>query len=89
MANVKSAIRQIRKDAKRRTQNRQILSALGTLAKKLVTFGSENRKDAEAFARTVVSKWDRAVARGIVPKGRANRKKARVAHFLRTLTQSP
>lgn len=80
MANLHSAIKQIRKDAKKRMQNQAVLSELHTLWKKFSALAGTSPKEAEPLGNTLVSKWDRAVSRGIVPKGRANRKKARIAN---------
>lgn len=87
MANVHSAIKQIRKDAKRRLANQAVLSELKTLWKKLTSLSKGDQNQAQLLARKLTSKWDRAVLRGIVPRGRADRKKARIAHFLTKLTK--
>ena len=87
MANVHAAIKQIRKDAKRRLRNQGALSELHTLWKKFTQLLASNPAEARSFAPTLTSKWDRAASSGIVPKGRANRKKARIASAL-TATQA-
>ena len=79
MANVHAAIKQIRKDAKRKLRNQAALSELHTLGKNFTQLLGSNPEEARTFAQTLTSKWDRAVSGGIVPKGRANRKKARIA----------
>ena len=88
MANVAAAIKQIRKDSKKRLQNQSVLSELKSLTKKLAEVAKEKPAEAGAFARTVVSKWDRAASSGVVPKGRANRNKARIAGLLSKLKTS-
>lgn len=80
MANVHAAIKQIRKDAKRRVANQAVFSELHTLWRKFSQLSDPGK--AQPLAQTLTSKWDRAVSRGMVPKGRANRKKARIAHRL-------
>ena len=88
MANVHAAIKQIRKDAKKRVRNQAVLSELKTLWRKLSLSTSKDAKEAQVLAQNLVSKWDRAVSAGAVPKTRANRKKARIAGFLNKLTPS-
>lgn len=88
MANVHAAIKAIRKSARKRVQNQDALSELKTLWKNLTQVPGSEAAKAKTTAQELVSKWDRAVSRGIVPKGRANRKKARIAYFINKLTQS-
>ena len=88
MANVHAAIKQIRKDAKRRVSNQAVLTELKTLWRKFSTLSAGEQKQAQPLAQQLTSKWDRAVSRGIVPKGRADRKKARIAFALNKLSQS-
>lgn len=82
MANVHAAIKQIRKDARRKIRNQAVLSELHTLWKKFIQLVTSNPGEARTFAQTLTSKWDRAASGGIVPKARANRKKARIASAL-------
>ena len=87
MANVHAAIKQIRKDEKRRGRNQAVLAELKTLWHKLSTLPQSDTGQAKSLARNLVSKWDRAVSRGVVPKSRANRKKARLASLLNKLSR--
>lgn len=88
MANVHAAIKQIRKDARKRVRNQTILSELKTLWTNLVRLPKTESGKAESEAQHLISKWDRAVSRGVIPKGRADRKKARIARLLNQLTRS-
>jgi small subunit ribosomal protein S20 len=88
MANVHSAIKAIRQNTRKRARNQAAASELKTLWRKLSQMSAKNAAEAKTVAETLVSKWDRAASAGIVPKGRANRKKARIASFLGKLTQS-
>lgn len=87
MANVHAAIKQIRKDAKKRLRNQAVLSELKTLSKKFPELASKDRAQVESLAQALVSKWDRAVSQGVVPRGRADRKKARIALSVNKLTR--
>lgn len=72
----------MRSDAKKRVRNQALLSELKTLWKKLILLDKEPAK-AEEFSRVLISRYDRAVSRGILPRGRADRKKSRIAEFLK------
>ena len=87
MPNIKSAIKRMRSDAKKAERNSAAISELKTLTQKLQALAAEPAK-ANELAKQVFSRYDRAVSRGKVPKGRADRKKARIAQFLKKLTQS-
>ena len=86
MPNIQSAMKRMRSDAKKRVRNQAAISELKTLSKRLATF-SDYSKAAE-FAQEVISRYDHAVSRGIIPRGRADRKKSRVAGFLAKLKKS-
>lgn len=89
MANVHAAVKQIRKDAKRQLRNQTILSALKGGWRKLTRLTPSDSNQAKSLAQALVSKWDRAVLKGVVPRARANRKKARIASLLnRLMSQS-
>jgi small subunit ribosomal protein S20 len=83
MPNIKSAAKRMRSDAVKRTRNQATVTELKSLSKKLL--GLTDPVKAKEVAAETVSKYDRAVSRGIIPKGRANRKKSRVALFLNRL----
>ena len=84
MPNIQSAMKRMRSDAKKRANNQATLSELKTIELKLKHLANEPTK-AEEFSRHVISRYDRAVSRGIIPRGRADRKKSRIAQFLTTL----
>lgn len=84
MPNIQSAAKRMRSDAKKRARNQAALSELKSLDKKLQTLDSSPAK-AQEFAVEVISHYDRAVSRGIIPRGRADRKKSRIAQFLAKL----
>ena len=84
MPNIRSAAKRIRSDAKKRAKNMAVLSELKSLSKKLAQLASEPEK-AAATAATLVSRYDHAVTKGVIPAGRANRRKSRIALFLAKL----
>ncbi len=86
MPNIRSAAKRMRSDAKKQARNLAAVSELKTLKKKLLALSGEPAK-AKEFAQTLISRLDRAVSRGIIPRGRANRNKSRVAAFLNKLSR--
>lgn len=70
----------MRSDAKKRARNQSVISELRTLSRKLAQAGEAAK--AKEIAANLVSKYDRAVSKGIIPRGRAARRKSRIAKFL-------
>jgi small subunit ribosomal protein S20 len=81
MPNIQSAMKRMRSDAAKRARNAAVLSELKTLDKKLLALAQDPAK-AEPLARFMAARYDRAVSRGIIPQGRADRKKSRIAKFI-------
>ncbi len=79
MPNIKSAAKRMRSDAKKRQKNQATLSELHTLYRKLAAGAKTNAEGAKADAQDLISRLDKAVTRGVIPHGRADRKKARIA----------
>ncbi len=82
MPNIKSAAKRMRSDAKKRLKNQATLSELHTFYRKLALQVKTNPGEAKVEARDLVSRLDKAVTRGIIPHGRADRKKARIAKLI-------
>ena len=82
MPNIQSAVKRMRSDLKKRLKNQTVLSELHTLYKKLAEEIQTDPKTAPEKARLLGSKLDKAVIHGILPHGRADRKKARIARLL-------
>ena len=81
MPNIQSAMKRMRSDAKKRARNQATISELKTLSKKLTLTAGDPEKAKEVAAH-LLSRYDKAVSRGIIPRGRADRRKSRVAQFL-------
>ena len=73
-------MKRMRSDAKKRARNQAAVSELKTLSKKLASV-TEAAK-AKEIAQSLVSRYDRAVTKGIIPRGRAARRKSRIAKFV-------
>lgn len=86
MPNIKSAMKRMRSDAKKEARNQATLSQLKTLSKKLTQAATEPAK-AKEVALKLVSCYDKAVTNGAIPRGRADRRKSRIAHFVAKLSK--
>ena len=81
MPNIRSAAKRIRSDAKKREKNLAVLSELKSLSKKLAQLSS-NPEKAQTVAKLLITRYDRAATKGVIPRGRADRRKSRIALFL-------
>jgi len=72
--NMKSAAKWVRASEKRRERNLSVKTKLKTLYRKAVAGGAKS-----ADPKLVSSAFDKAAARGIIHKNKANRKKSRLA----------
>ncbi len=80
MPNTKSAERRARVSARRHARNNATKSRLKTLEKKYRTLATSGKKDEATKAfQLAISAVDKAAKRGVIPKGRADRKKSRLA----------
>ena len=83
MPQIKSAIKRMRSNEKKQIRNQQTLSRLKTLFKGFSkTVAAKDTEKAQKEARTLSKEYDKAASKGIIPKGRADRKKARIANAL-------
>lgn len=78
MPNIKSAIKRVKVTQKKNLRNRMVKSAMKTQLKKFETAISANEADAKILS-TTQGAVDRALAKGVIHKNAANRKKARLA----------
>lgn len=86
MPNTKSAERRARVSARRQSRNRSVKSRLGTLERKYRALAAAGKKDEAAQAlRAATSALDKAAKRGVIPKGRADRKKSRLSLRLKAV----
>ena len=79
MANIKSAIKSIRKDTRRTLRNKPVRSSLKTYVKNAVTeIGSGDQELSEEAVRVAASKLDKAAQKGIIHPNQAARRKSRL-----------
>lgn len=82
MPNIKSAIKRVKVNEKKNLRNRMIKSSLKTTIKKFDAAVAEEPTQAQALLNASFSVLDKAVAKGVVHKNAASRKKARLAKRL-------
>lgn len=87
MPNSRSSAKRLRNQTRKAERNQAVISELKTLSQKLTALAA-TPDQAKEYAAKVISKYDRAVSNGAIPKGRADRKKSRVALFLNKLTKT-
>ncbi len=85
MPNIKSAEKRMRSDAKKRDRNRSTMSELKTLEKNMRAAEGQKAKE---FGARLISRYDRAVGRGVLKRGTADRKKSRITLFLSKISAS-
>ena len=74
-----AALKQIRKDRKRRQQNQAVRSELKTLTKRLLGLLNERKlKEASELVHVVASKYDRAASQHVIHRNTAARYKSRL-----------
>ena len=83
MPNIKSAKKRVLVTKTKTLRNQMIKSALKTYIKKFeATVEAGNREDAQAAFNLVVKKIDQAMAKGILKKNTAARRKSKLALML-------
>ncbi|MER3453017.1 MAG: 30S ribosomal protein S20, partial [Acidimicrobiia bacterium] len=78
MANIRSQIKRIRQNEKRRLRNKAMRSELKTRIKSAVRAAEAGAENTPALARMAVKRLDKAAAKGIIHKNQAARRKSRL-----------
>lgn len=88
MPNIKSAVKRVKTNEKRRALNASQKSALRTVVKAadVAVVGTEV-ETAQAAFQAASKKLDKAVSKGLIHKNAAARKKSRLAKKLNALTK--
>ncbi|HXJ57279.1 MAG TPA: 30S ribosomal protein S20 [Verrucomicrobiae bacterium] len=80
MPNTKSAVRRMRNSTRKNLQNRSVKSRLKSLERVYADALKSGKKDeANQAYRTLSSAFDKAAKSGVIHRGKANRKKSRLA----------
>lgn len=82
MPNIKSAKKRVKVSLKKNLHNRMVKSGVHTAVKKFESAVKADPASANAQLNATASAIDRAVAKGVMHKNTANRKKARLAKQL-------
>ena len=78
-----AALKQIRKDRKRRSRNQAVSSELHTLTRRFLELVNSRQLDeAAALLRLVAKKYDRAASKHVVHRNTASRHTSRLARLL-------
>lgn len=86
MPNIKSAIKRVKTNEKRRAKNMSQKSSLRTAIKNFETFVANNETEAaQAAFITATKKLDKAAAKGLIHKNKAARQKSRLQKKLNGL----
>ena len=86
MANIKSQIKRIRTNEKRRLRNQAVKSELKTLVRKTREAVEAGDKEAALEALRVASrKLDKAVSKGVIHKNQAANRKSKLARRVASL----
>ena len=87
MANIKGQIKRNRQNEKRRIRNKGVRSEINSRVKKAIENAESGSHDAEDL-KTAVKRIDKAVAKNIMHKNTAARKKSRLTKKLNSLESS-
>lgn len=82
MANLRSALRDIKKSRKRAARNQSVRSAIKTFVKKTRAAISSGDENAGELIQQTSALVDKAAKRNIIHKNAANRRKSRLARRL-------
>jgi len=87
MAHHKSAKKRIRTSERKREINKNVISHVKTLVKKV--YNAEDLTEAQSVYKEAVSSLDKNTAKGRIPKNTAARRKAALTKHLNSLTAAP
>lgn len=88
MANIKSAIKQMRQSEKRRVRNRVVRSSMRTFVKKANIEIADASAESAEVVRVALSALDRAAQKGVIHRNAANRRKSRLMKRFNAAQQS-
>ncbi|MFA5022334.1 MAG: 30S ribosomal protein S20 [Patescibacteria group bacterium] len=82
----KSAIKALQQSKKRAERNKKVKSDIEALVRKLrKAISTKDKTKAQEWLKQVIKKFDRAVAKKVLKKNTAARKKSRLAKAVNTL----
>ncbi|MGC8464345.1 MAG: 30S ribosomal protein S20 [Acidimicrobiales bacterium] len=88
MANIKSQIKRIRQNEKRRVRNKSVRSEIKTRLKNAMDTAQQGSDNAETALAIAIKRLDKAAAKGIIHKNQAARRKSRLIKATRALQET-
>ncbi|SHF67619.1 30S ribosomal protein S20 [Ornithinibacillus halophilus] len=86
MANIKSAIKRVDVNNKKRAQNQSVKSEMRTQIKQVESFIEANDvENAKSALKLTIKKIDKAVQKGLIHKNNGDRQKARLSRKVNNL----
>ncbi|MBI4611806.1 MAG: 30S ribosomal protein S20 [Candidatus Rokubacteria bacterium] len=82
MANIRSALKRMRQNEKRRLRNRTVRSRVRTAVKEARAALGQKSQDAGSLVKEAIRSLDKAVSKGVIHKNTAARKKSALASRL-------
>ena len=86
MPNTKSAARRMRNSARKQARNNSVRSRVRTFEKKFRASLADKLASSPDALRAAISEFDKAVKKGVIKRGTADRKKSRLALALNRAT---
>ncbi len=83
MANTKSALKEIRKNIRRRTRSRVIRTSTRTHVKRALQAAESGVQESADLLREALSALDKAASKGVIHKNAAARRKSRLMKKLK------
>ncbi|MDR2505829.1 MAG: 30S ribosomal protein S20 [Oscillospiraceae bacterium] len=85
MPNIKSAIKRVKVNEKKKLRNKMVKSAMKTQIKKFEQALTSDAASAASILPATVAQIDKTASKGVIHKNAANRKKSRLALRLNKL----
>ncbi len=89
MPNIKGAAKRMRQAEKARLRNRAVRKQLKDLRKALLEMPRTGAAEAAEQYRRYVSALDKAVKKGVIKRNNANRRKSRMARWMKAVSAGP
>ncbi len=89
MANTKSALKEIRKNSRRRVRNRLVRASTRTAIKRANTAIEQGETDTPQKVNAATSALDKAAGKGVIHRNSAARRKSRLAKKIKARAAKP
>jgi small subunit ribosomal protein S20 len=83
-----SAIKAFKQSQKKREHNREIITRIHSLVKKVeAAVAKKDKENAEKLLKEVYSQWDKASSKNIIHKNKSSNQKARLAKLVKSISK--